>query len=105
MKNEPKQMVELLKIYLKEFCSVMGVTEKELSTKVIVYSDPKDKFMAILSVENRNLVKIGVRIAKDGYEILGQYLTEEDKFPQTAKYIDFLNGRNATGNITSPKGE
>ena len=91
MKNEPKQMVNLLETYLNEFCEVMGVTEKELPKHMVVYSNPQDKFMAILSAKDRDRVMIGVKLTENSYEISGEYVTEKDKFPKTRNYADSIN--------------
>lgn len=104
-KKEPKKMTKLLEVYLKEFCEVMGIAEKELPTQVIVYFNPQDKFIGILSVEDRDIVKIGVKMTDEGYEISGEYLTEKEKFPKTTKYADSLNGRNLTRDTAYSKGE
>lgn len=99
-----QKMTELLTIYLMEFCEVMGISEKDLSKRVIIYSNQTD-FISVVNVENAENILIGVTTQKDGYEICGEYLSDVERFPKTTSYIQSLYGGNTEGDITTTTGE
>ena len=89
--EKPTKMTELVKEYLFEFCSEMGISEKELSDKILIYSNQVDSIF-VVSLDNPENILFGVSSIENGYDIIGEYFENTEKFPKTTALISTING-------------
>lgn len=107
-----KQQTAILESFLNEFCRVNGIKESELKDVLHVVSCPADNSIMIVNVDDIRDIKFGVQIkvvtGKGGFSAraypCGEYLECEDKYPDTTRLIEKINGGN-TGDTESTSGE
>lgn len=92
-----KVQTDLLAVFLKEHCEIMGIKECELKDILVIRT--LETTCQIVNVDDERDVKIGVTVHPnyDGskitylYEVYGEFILMKDSYPKTTKFLESIN--------------
>lgn len=105
-----EEQTNLIGVFLNEFCKVNDIKESELKNNLKVVSYPTDLSIMVVNVDDIRDVKFGVkgRVKTEKgsfltyFDLFGEYLDYQDKYPETTKFIEHLENEGNTGDTNTP---